>query len=461
MNREDLLLPTEVPAGAEQSPPALPASDPEPCALSAGPAGEEEAEAPAESVFADTEPDPAAEEPDPGPSGEPARSAVRPGLAWLRIAIPWALAGTASLVFLSCAAFAVIGLRPDLRRTERFLLGSLFGGRESIVRIGEAVPQGPAGETETADPEAPGTAAETETGPIETAARLKEPEDAADPAEPEPLSPGPTEEEASPGEEGPAEEDASAFRLTNETGYAPDLAECASRRAVPPLAVLRERYGEDAPVVLILHTHGTEAYAECAEGGYRSTDPSLSVLSVGRLLADRLCEAGIPTVRLDTLFDARDFNMAYYAAAAAIRETLERYPSISYIFDLHRDSIELGDGTVYAACASVGSASSDGSGGNGGRAAQMMFVVGTDEAGAEHPDWRDNLGLAVRLQTALSREYPYLMRDINLRAASFNEQYSSGSLLIEIGSSGCALGEAKEAAELLARALVREITGED
>ena len=43
----------------------------------------------------------------------------------------------------------------------------------------------------------------------------------------------------------------------------------------------------------------------------------------------------------------------------------------------------------------------------------MMFVVGTDEAGAIHPGWRDNLGLAVRLQTALNREHPNLMRDRN------------------------------------------------
>ena len=350
----------------------------------------------------------------------------------------------------------MIGLRPDLRRAERFLLGSLFGGRESVVLIREAGDPGPAAETGEESVESPESAKETEIHPAEAEALAPEPEEAADPPVPEELSPGPEEEEGpSPGEEGSAEEEAPSLRLTNETGYAPDLEECAAHRAVPPLAVLRDRYGEEAPLVLILHTHGTEAYAECADENYRSMDPSLSVLSVGRLLGDRLRDAGIPTIRLDELFDAKDFNLAYYSAAAAIRETLERYPSVSYIFDLHRDSIELGDGTVYAARASVGTT------GNAARAAQMMFVVGTDEAGAEHPGWRDNLGLAVRLQKALSLEYPYLMRDINLRPASFNEQYTPGSLLIEIGSSGCTLGEAEEAAELLATALVREITGED
>ena len=99
--------------------------------------------------------------------------------------------------------------------------------------------------------------------------------------------------------------------------------------------------------------------------------------------------------------------------------------------------------------------------GPGVPAARLMFVVGTDEAGADHPGWRDNPALALRLQTALSARYPALMRDVNLRSASFNEQYSKGSLLIEAGAAGCTLEEAMTAVDLLADALIAEIRGDE
>ncbi len=142
--------------------------------------------------------------------------------------------------------------------------------------------------------------------------------------------------------------------------------------------------------------------------------------------------------------------MAYYNAALAIREALTLAPSISYILDIHRDSVTFPDGTVYAPVTDA----------DGVRSAQLMFVVGTDEAGADHPGWRDNLALALHLQTALSDRYPTLMRDVNLRSASFNEQYAKGSLLIEAGAAGCTLDEALASVDLLADALIGEIRGE-
>ena len=53
------------------------------------------------------------------------------------------------------------------------------------------------------------------------------------------------------------------------------------------------------------------------------------------------------------------------------------------------------------------------------------------------------------------------MRDVNLRSASFNEQYTKGSLLIEAGATGCTLDEAMAAVDLLADALIAEIRGDE
>lgn len=238
--------------------------------------------------------------------------------------------------------------------------------------------------------------------------------------------------------------------ISNETPYEVDLhAMLEESRAVPPYMELVKEYGDGAPVVLILHTHATEAYADSSDNDYRSTDNGENVISVGEVIADVLSENGISVIHCTEQFDYPDFNMAYYNAALAIRKYISEYPSISYILDVHRDSILSGDG--YAAPLTEH---------DGNKIAQMMFVIGTDHGGSGHTGWRDNLALAVRLQKSLSDECPTVMRDINLRSASFNEQYTKGSLLLEIGSCASTLDEVENAARLFAAHFAVEIIGE-
>lgn len=242
--------------------------------------------------------------------------------------------------------------------------------------------------------------------------------------------------------------------IINETPYTPSLFP-DSERAIPSLAELYAVYGEDAPVVLILHTHTTESYAEngasyTTDEQYRSRNPKKNILSVGQALTDTLTARGINTIFCRDLFDAEDFTMAYYNAALKIREYLAEYPSISYIFDLHRDSIPYSDGKQTIRPTTVI---------NGKECAQAMFVVGTDHGGSGHTGWTDNFNLACRIQSSVFAEYDSLMRPINLRSASFNEQYTRGSLLIEIGSVGSGLEEACNTAKILGEFIADEIIG--
>ena len=52
------------------------------------------------------------------------------------------------------------------------------------------------------------------------------------------------------------------------------------------------------------------------------------------------------------------------------------------------------------------------------------------------------------------------MRSIALRGASYNEQYTNGSLLIELGTDGNTLSHAKYSARLLGKALAELIKGD-
>lgn len=229
-----------------------------------------------------------------------------------------------------------------------------------------------------------------------------------------------------------------ALLLRNtETSFAPDLEALYS--APYPVS------GGDGPAVLILHTHGTECYGNgewyAEDTSFRTTDTERNVVAVGRVLADELNLAGIETLHCTVMHDAEDYNASYDLARASIEGYLAEYPSIRYIIDLHRDAIIRADGSMAAPAIDTPD----------GRAAQLMLVIGTNALGADHPGWQDNLNVACKLQRELNSEFA-LARPINLRAASFNEQFRPGSMLLEVGSCGNTLDEAKLAARLFARA---------
>ena len=232
--------------------------------------------------------------------------------------------------------------------------------------------------------------------------------------------------------------------LSNETSYNPDTS--ALLQSVPA-ALENLSINPSEPLVLIVHTHGTESYNECLTEGYynpslpvRSEDLSKNVVGVGQEFAEVLNSFGIPTVHSTEMCDKDSFIRAYSTSSALVKQYLEQYPSIRFVIDLHRDSIASADGTKTKPVFSY----------LGQKTAQLMFVVGTDAAGAVHPSWQDNLSLALLLQSRMSGDVPELFRRINLRSASFNQQLSSGYMLLECGSCANSLDEAQRAARLFA-----------
>ncbi|MBR0302846.1 MAG: stage II sporulation protein P [Clostridia bacterium] len=244
--------------------------------------------------------------------------------------------------------------------------------------------------------------------------------------------------------------------LSNETAYEPDLAAAlAEECGVGRCAAIYEEYGEEAPVVLIVHTHGTEAYIPEGETTYttdesfRSHDTDGNVVAVGDVMAKVLESEGINVIHCTEMFDAESYRESYSRCSAAVSEYLREYPSISYVFDVHRDSIIADDMTCVATYADV----------EGEAIAQAMIVVGTDEGGADHETWEKNLSLALNVQKNMIDECGTLPRRINLRSAAFNQGLCSGALLFEIGSCGNTLREAKCAGALAALAAAEAING--
>ena len=205
---------------------------------------------------------------------------------------------------------------------------------------------------------------------------------------------------------------------------------------------------EEGPQVLIVHTHGSEAYTPdgtdtyVATGECRTTDTEKSVVRVGDEIAKVLTEMGLTVVHDTGLYDYPEYNGAYDRSLAAVEDWLEQYPTIQVVLDVHRDALIGSDGTVYKPITTI----------NGEKCAQVMLVMGSN-ALYDHPGWLENLALAVQVQKEMNTLWPTLARPIGLRENRYNQQTAPGAMLVEVGSHGNTLQEALAAARMFARAL--------
>ncbi len=214
--------------------------------------------------------------------------------------------------------------------------------------------------------------------------------------------------------------------------------------------------GEGSPQVLIVHTHGSEAYtmpegeSYISDGDHRTTDTDYNVVRVGEEIAETLAQYGISTVHDRTLYDHPQYNGAYGRSLEGIERYLEKYPSVSFVLDIHRDAITDAQGQIYKVISET----------ERGRAAQLTLVMGSDGSGLSHSAWEENLKLAVALQQKLLEDYPTLMRPILLRNSRYNQHATTGSLLVEVGAAGNSLDEALLAARLFAEGFAETVKGE-
>ena len=229
----------------------------------------------------------------------------------------------------------------------------------------------------------------------------------------------------------------------------------SSRKGPLNVEALRDTFDAEltgeAPQILILHSHGSEAYTPAPGtqlvwwGDSRTTDFRYSVVKVGDEMASVFESAGISVLHDRTLYDYPDYSGSYDRSLAAIESYLAQYPSIHFILDVHRDYIADSAGNPYKVISEI-----EGK----GTAAQLTLVMGSDGSGLSHPRWMENLKLAVAIQEQILSKYPTLMRPMLLRKSRYNQHATTGSLLVEVG----AAGNSPEEALLSARLFAEEMT---
>lgn len=218
-----------------------------------------------------------------------------------------------------------------------------------------------------------------------------------------------------------------------------------------PLQVLREVDWGDEPLVAVLHTHPSEMYrtdtfAPANPNDYHRFDTTdTGVVRVGARIVDILWnEYGIPAVHDTTLHNTPCHHCAYAESRVTAQRLIRSYPSLEFIFDIHRDGAvdvsmltSVGDETV----------------------AQLAIAVGRG-----HNQWTRNLAAAETIAQLFNEAYPGVFRRILHLDHRYNQDLHPRFLLVEMGNyydhEKYALRTAEMLAEIIAKALYLERFGE-
>jgi len=210
------------------------------------------------------------------------------------------------------------------------------------------------------------------------------------------------------------------------------------------------RSDSDGPLCLVIHTHSTEGYLPLGTRYYhpdsgelaRSRSNEENVVAVGKVVADTLNAAGIPTLHVTLHHDSEGTGTSYVKSNDTVARYLAKYPSIKYVFDIHRSTLTGDDGSLVRDSVRIGDEV----------LARMRITV---SGGSSLPDSsvNANLSLALKLNAVLCDFSSFLVRPVLISDAVYCASYPPRSLKIDVGSCASALEEAEASAVILAEAI--------
>lgn len=198
--------------------------------------------------------------------------------------------------------------------------------------------------------------------------------------------------------------------------------------------------------IMIFHTHTCESYTATEKfnytqtGTYRTTDLNYNVARVGTELTNQLKSYNYNVVHNTTYHDYLTYNGSYERSLSTVKNLLLTNENTDVIFDIHRDAIA---DYTYAPTVKIGEE----------YAAQLMFVIGTDGGGLEHPNWQQNLKFAVKVQEKANELYPGLFKPIVLRNSRYNQHLSKAASIIEVGATGNTMEQCLASMKYLAKVI--------
>jgi len=208
-----------------------------------------------------------------------------------------------------------------------------------------------------------------------------------------------------------------------------------------------EENKSEKPIVYIYNTHQGEGYGG---GVLNEHDVLPTVMHASFRLREELNKRGISTIVETTSIsdviktNGWDYNSTYRVSRMLMESAKEKYPSLEYFIDFHRDAIPYESSILRTEAKTY---------------AKIMFVIGSD-----HEMASENIALATKISDLLNARVPGISRGlyyIGNREVNgvYNQDFSPKTLLFEVGANYNKIGEVNHTVSVLAEAL-KELIGE-
>lgn len=203
------------------------------------------------------------------------------------------------------------------------------------------------------------------------------------------------------------------------------------------------------PIIYIYNSHQLENYNSSNLDIYGITP---NVLMTSYLLKEKLNSKGISTIVEDTnlteflSLNNWDHSGSYKASRIFILDKKNKYSTLKYFIDIHRDSVSKNITTINI---------------NGKDYARILFVVGL-----EHDNYKDNIKISEDLNNLFDKYYKGLSRGIYKKEGPgvdgiYNQDISPNSILIEVGGVDNNIDEVLNTTEAISNILYYYIKGEN
>ncbi len=199
--------------------------------------------------------------------------------------------------------------------------------------------------------------------------------------------------------------------------------------------------------IVLFHTHSCESYTSSEKysytptGTFRTTDLNYTVTRVGTELENQLKQYNYNVIHSASYHDYPAYNGSYTRSLETVENILKTTPS-DIVIDVHRDAV--GSRSDYAPIVKIG---------ENDVAAQIMFVIGTNNGGLWHPNWNQNLKFAIKVQEKAEEMYPGLFKPIMLTKSRYNQHTAKCASIIEVGATGNTLDQCLTSMKYLAKVM--------
>lgn len=202
------------------------------------------------------------------------------------------------------------------------------------------------------------------------------------------------------------------------------------------------------PIIYIYNSHQLENYNSENLDIYGITP---NVLMASYILKEKLNSRGLSTivedVNLSEFLNLNnwDYASSYKASRIFMLDKKNKYSSLKYYIDIHRDSVSKEVTTTNI---------------NGKAYAKILFVIGL-----EHDNYKENLAFSEELNNLVNKYYNGLSRGIYKKEGPgvdgiYNQDISPNTILIEVGGVGNNINEVLNTMEALSNILDYYINGD-